>query len=55
MDCEKYSCFCVRCSVKKQCKLYTNRNEGMCTKNTISTCTNQKYFVQDKDEVVKGR
>ena len=46
-----------RCSVRNQCLRYTQRENRNCIGGytEIKMCLNQKRFLQDSDNVVKGR
>ncbi len=53
---DKKVCLGMQCSVRWQCKRYTHRNTCAAHDYGIMLkCTNQKKFVQDVDNIVKGR
>lgn len=59
MNDKQVYCIGRQCSVKNQCIRYTHkanaRNECETPYRVISKCTNQKLYVQDKDNIVKNR
>lgn len=49
---EKKCCLGIQCPVKKTCKRYTARLDGTYRESIpMSRCTNQKKYVQDKENI----
>ena len=51
-------CLGEQCPVRNRCLRHTKRSEatnGSGGSSQIRNCTNQKKFVQDEEQVVKGR
>lgn len=53
-DKDNIYCLGTQCPVKKQCLRYTNGIGIAGQFRFIRKCTNQKWYVQDKDKIVKS-